>query len=91
MYSYQPSQADVAVFEGFNKPPTSGTPHALRWYNNIKSYSNDEKKKFPGEKKLPAALGSTAGSAAPAKKPAADDDDVDLFGSDEEEVGLFTV
>uniref|UniRef100_A0A1B6DAI1 Translation elongation factor EF1B beta/delta subunit guanine nucleotide exchange domain-containing protein n=1 Tax=Clastoptera arizonana TaxID=38151 RepID=A0A1B6DAI1_9HEMI len=86
---YQPSLADIAVFEELSKAPSNSTPNALRWYNHIKSYSNDERKKLSGEKKIPAALGATASdsSAKPAaQKPAADDDDdVDLFGSDEEE------
>ncbi|RZF41302.1 hypothetical protein LSTR_LSTR000016 [Laodelphax striatellus] len=82
---YQPTQADVAVFDGLGKSPDATTPHVLRWYKHIKSYGNDEKKKLPGDKKVPAAFGS-AGGAAPA--PAAkkdDDDDLDLFGSDDEE------
>uniref|UniRef100_A0A1B6LI17 Translation elongation factor EF1B beta/delta subunit guanine nucleotide exchange domain-containing protein n=1 Tax=Graphocephala atropunctata TaxID=36148 RepID=A0A1B6LI17_9HEMI len=85
---YQPTQVDVAVFEAFPKPPTNATPHAQRWYNHIKSFTNEEKKKLSGEKKLPTSLGGSGSSAASASsKPAAkaDDDDVDLFGSDEEE------
>lgn len=93
MSSYQPTLADVAVFEALSKTPSNSTPNALRWYTHIKSYSNDEKKKLSGEKKIPASLGSAApaSSAKPsAPKPAAedDDDDVDLFGSDEEEVSI---
>lgn len=95
---YQPSQVDVAVFEQLSGAPGESTPHALRWYNQIKSYSSDERKKFSGEKKIPASLGTSSSSSSPASakaapaepakqpaKPAADDDDVDLFGSDEEE------
>lgn len=95
---YQPSQVDVAVFEQLSAAPSESTPNALRWYNHIKSYSNDEKKKFSGEKKIPASLSSstpapakpaaaepTKTQAKPAAAAAADDDDVDLFGSDEEE------
>ncbi|XP_015113949.1 elongation factor 1-beta' [Diachasma alloeum] len=73
---YQASQADVAVYEALDKAPTSANPHVLRWYTHIKS---QDLKKLPGEKKAPSVLG---GEAA---KPADDDDDVDLFGSDEEE------
>merc|ERR1719461_1282873 len=56
--------------------------HALRWFNQIKSYAAAESKAFPGVKDAAKYLsGATA--------PAADDDDsdVDLFGSsaDEEE------
>ncbi|XP_054266705.1 elongation factor 1-beta'-like [Macrosteles quadrilineatus] len=85
---YQPTNADVAVFEAFSKAPTSSTPHALRWYNHIKSFTADEKKKFTGDKKIPTTLGAGAASAPATAKPAAkadDDDDVDLFGSDDEE------
>ncbi|GLG94632.1 Elongation factor 1-beta' [Gryllus bimaculatus] len=92
---YEPSQADISVFESISKVPSANTPHVLRWYNHIKSFDGAERKKLPGEKKLPS--GFTGGSAAvvngaptPAKesKPApaaAEDDDVDLFGSDEED------
>ena len=84
---FQASQADVSVFESLSKPPSAATPHVLRWYNHIKSFG-DERKKLPGEKKVPAAFGAAAanGTAAP---PANDDDDVDLFGSDEEDVSGF--
>ena len=85
---YVPSQADVYVFEAMGKAPSAATPHALRWYNHIKSYQGAERQKLPGKKEAPASLkgGAVPAPAAPAAKPAADDDDdVDLFGSDEEE------
>lgn len=89
---YVPSQADVAVLESFAKPPSDQTPHARRWYNHIQSFSDAERKKLPGEKKAPAGFNAQSGGSGtcslPAKapaKPADDDDDVDLFGSDEEE------
>ncbi|CAH1405589.1 unnamed protein product [Nezara viridula] len=89
---YVPSQADLAVLEGFAKPPSDQTPHAKRWYNHISSFSDAERKKLPGVKKAPAGFSVKGGSDAcplPAKsapsKPADDDDDVDLFGSDDEE------
>merc|ERR1719326_394095 len=53
--------------------------HALRWYNQIKSYEAAEAKKFPGVKDAAKYLGGAAAAAAD------DDDDVDLFGSDDEE------
>merc|ERR1719323_752387 len=56
--------------------------HALRWYNQIKSYSGAESKKFPGVKD--ASKYMAAGGAAPAGGDD-DDDDVDLFGSSDEE------
>ena len=82
-----PSQADVAVFEAVSGPPPADLCHALRWYNHIKSYEK-EKASLPGVKK---ALGKydltnvedTTESGAAGSK---DDDDIDLFGSDDEEV-----
>lgn len=65
--------------------PGSDNPHALRWYNHIKSYSADERQKFPAGS---GAYKSAGGApAAPAK--ADDDDDVDLFASDEEDVSSW--
>ncbi|GFG39892.1 hypothetical protein Cfor_03877 [Coptotermes formosanus] len=77
---FQASQADVSVFESLAKPPSAATPHLLRWYNHINSFG-DERKTLPGEKRIPAAL---VGEAAAANN-ADDDEDVDLFGSDEED------
>jgi elongation factor 1-beta len=76
---FQASQADVSVFESLAKPPSAATPHLLRWYNHINSFG-DERKTLPGEKRVPAAF---VGEAAAARD-AAEDEDVDLFGSDEE-------
>jgi len=78
---YVPSQADTAVFEALSGAPKSDTPHALRWYNHIKSFAAGMKQ-FPKASKDASAY--TSGAAAAASK-ADDDDDVDLFGSDEEE------
>ncbi|KAI1299273.1 Elongation factor 1-beta [Halotydeus destructor] len=84
---YSASQADVALFEGFSKAPVSKWPHVLRWYNQISSYSGDERKKFPGVKKSLADFGVSSGGKAAASAPAGDDDDddIDLFGDDDEE------
>ncbi|XP_015600320.1 elongation factor 1-beta' [Cephus cinctus] len=79
---WQPSQADVAVLEALGKAPSAANPHVLRWYNHIKSY---DLKVLPGEKKAPSILGSSATPTASSAAKPADDDDVDLFGSDEEE------
>jgi len=51
--------------------------HALRFFNHIHSFSEAERKAFPGTKT------QYSGAAPAAKKD--DDDDVDLFGSDDEE------
>lgn len=73
-FRFQASQADVSVFESLAKPPSAATPHLLRWYNHINSFG-DERKMLPGEKRVPAAF---VGEGA------AEDEDVDLFGSDED-------
>jgi len=79
---FVPSQVDVAVFEAMaGKAPSADLTHALRWYNQIKSYAADEAKKFPGVKDAAKYLSG----AAPAAADDDDDDDVDLFGSDDEE------
>merc|ERR1712240_980602 len=62
--------------------PKSDTPHALRWYNHIKSFAAGMKQ-FPKAEKDASAY--VSGAAASASAAADDDDDVDLFGSDEEE------
>nr|AIE16172.1 elongation factor 1-beta [Azumapecten farreri] len=81
---YQPSQADVVVFNAVSKAPNADLPHALRWFNHIKSYSDAEKKGFGGQKKDVGQYGPTG--KAPAKcDDDDDDDDIDLFGSDSEE------
>merc|ERR1712025_1497085 len=78
---FVPSQADTAVFKALSGAPKSDTPHALRWYNHIKSFAAGMDQ-FPKASKDASAY--TSGAAAAASK-ADDDDDVDLFGSDEEE------
>jgi len=78
---FVPSQVDVAVFEAMaGKAPAADLAHALRWYNQIKSYKADEAKKFPGVKDAAKYLSGAAAAAADD-----DDEDVDLFGSDDEE------
>merc|ERR1712170_164596 len=77
---FVPSQADTAVFEALAGAPKSNTPHALRWYNHIKSFAAGMKQFPKAEKDASAYVSGAAASAA-----ADDDDDVDLFGSDEEE------
>ncbi|KAG8237326.1 hypothetical protein J437_LFUL017528 [Ladona fulva] len=81
-HRFVPTQSDTSHFDAIQKPPTGATPHALRWYNHIKSFGND-RKNFPGEK--------TAAKPAenkPAAKKDDDDDDIDLFGSDDDEAML---
>merc|ERR1712079_773757 len=65
---YVPSQADTAVFEALSGAPKDA-PHALRWYNHIKSFAAGMKQ-FPKAQKDAASYVS-GGAAAAAK----DEDD----------------
>jgi len=85
---YGPSQADVATFKAFKAPPAvEKYPHVYRWYKHIDSYSA-EFSSLPGD---PSKAYTTYGpenatvSMNPKDAPAEDDDEMDLFGSDEEE------
>ena len=74
---YTPSRADVHVFKAISSPDPSKCPHIARWYRHIQSYSA-EHGSLPGS--------STAGESFFDAKPSAEDDDeIDLFGDDEEE------
>jgi len=87
---YAPSQADVVSFKAIKSAPDATKyPHAARWYKHIASYT-DEFATLPGDaSKSYTTYGPevTAATLNPAKAPAAeeDDDEVDLFGSDDEE------
>lgn len=82
---YTPSQTDVALFDGIGKAPDAKQhPHVRRWWNHINSYSQDERKKWPGVKKSLSDFGASANGAA-AAAPAKDDDDFDPFASDEDD------
>ncbi|KAK9883798.1 hypothetical protein WA026_001993 [Henosepilachna vigintioctopunctata] len=75
---YSVSQSDFDTVKQIAKAPSANFPHALRWYNHIKS--------FEAEKSAPACPMKTAPTTtAPPAKKEEDDDDVDLFGSDDEE------
>jgi len=79
--SYSPSTADAKTFDVIKSAPSDSHPHALRWYNHIKSFGN-LKSSFGA----PCAAGSPTATQAPAGNGAADDDDeVDLFASEDEE------
>ncbi|KAI9880345.1 MAG: Translation elongation factor 1 beta [Pleopsidium flavum] len=87
---YGPSQADVTSFKAFKDSPDAAKyPHAHRWYKHISSYesefstlSGDPSKAYTtyGPEKSEATLNPKDAPAA-----AEDEDDVDLFGSDDEE------
>ena len=78
------------TFKAFSAAPDAAKyPHAARWYKHIASYES-EFGKLPGDPSKEATAygpGSEELAVNPAKAPenAEDDDDVDLFGSDEEE------
>jgi elongation factor 1-beta len=78
---YTPSQADAVVFKAYSAAPADKYPHALRWYKHISSFAAAIAQ-FPGQAKPIASYGPTEA----AKPAAADEDDIDLFGSDDEEV-----
>ncbi|KAB0793373.1 hypothetical protein PPYR_12993 [Photinus pyralis] len=76
---YQPTQADIQTFQSLGKAPNAKYSHALRWYNHINSFAPAERTSFPGGA---CPMKTAAPTTAPGK--AEDDDDVDLFASDDE-------
>lgn len=74
------SQADGTTFQALGKAPGSNFPHALRWYNHIKSFGSEIIKLPGGNSTAPTSAGKSVAAADD------DEDDVDLFGSDDEEV-----
>ncbi|KAL4924407.1 translation elongation factor 1 subunit beta [Aspergillus undulatus] len=84
-----PSQADVVTFKAFSSAPDAEKyPHVARWYKHIASYEA-EFGSLPGDASKEFTAYGPEGAELPTNpkdKPAAeDDDDMDLFGSDEEE------
>merc|ERR1711942_50319 len=79
---FVPSQADTAVYKALSGAPKSDTPHALRWYNHIKSFAAGMDQFAKASKDASAYV---SGGGAAASKDDDDDDDVDLFGSSDEE------
>nr|XP_057936381.1 phenylalanine--tRNA ligase beta subunit isoform X1 [Doryrhamphus excisus] len=76
MEGFVASQADVAIFDAIPSPPPLTLCHLLRWYNHIKSFQK-ERADLPVVTKqfvLPDTPPTSSNS----------DEDVDLFGSDEE-------
>ncbi|KAF8900429.1 hypothetical protein CPB84DRAFT_1778898 [Gymnopilus junonius] len=78
---YTPSQADVVVFKAISTVPAS-SPHVARWYNHIKSYAA-EHASLPGSSTAGEAF--IGGAFAPETAAAEEEEEIDLFGSDEEE------
>lgn len=88
---HSPSQADVAVFKALSAAPDSGKyPNAARWYKHIATYES-EFATLPGDASKsyetygPDVNELTINPAKAPEKEAEDDDDVDLFGSEDEE------
>jgi len=81
------------VYKSIPSPPSKEThPHAYRWYNHIASYEAEHPVLAGDSKKsaadyIPALKAQAAGTEKAPAAPAAeeDDEDVDLFGSDDEE------
>lgn len=91
---YTPSQADVKVFQQLKQiPAPEKFPYAWRWYNHMLTFEA-EFESLPGDPtKEYTAYGPESSDLTvnPAKAPEKevvaeeDDDEVDLFGSDDEE------
>jgi elongation factor 1-beta len=89
--SYSPSQADVKVFQQIKQiPAPEKYPYAWRWYNHLLTFEG-EFDSLPGDpSKDFTAYGPESSdltvnpAAAPEKEAEDDDDEVDLFGSDDE-------
>jgi len=70
------SQADAVVFKALGKEPAATFPHAARWYRHIAA---QDQSTFQGEAKELSTFSFV-------KSEEDEDDDMDLFGSDDEEV-----
>ena len=85
---YSPSQADVVTFKAISTPPTvEKHPHAYRWYNHVKSYEA-EFSSLPGDPSKPfTTYGPEVSQVTinPKDAPNDEEEEVDLFGSDEDE------
>ncbi|KAI5121012.1 hypothetical protein M0805_005958 [Coniferiporia weirii] len=79
---YTPSQADVHVFGLLgSEPPVPDFPNVARWYKHTASY-DVEHASLPGTSTAGEAFVKSAESAKPVEE---DEDEVDLFGSDDED------
>jgi len=74
----------VLVFKAISSPPGgSANPHVARWYTHIKSYAAEHDFLAGSSTAGEAFIGKAAEAAAPAADE--EDDEIDLFGEDEEE------
>eukprot|EP00009_Paramoeba_aestuarina_P003491 CAMPEP_0201523410 /NCGR_PEP_ID=MMETSP0161_2-20130828/19713_1 /ASSEMBLY_ACC=CAM_ASM_000251 /TAXON_ID=180227 /ORGANISM="Neoparamoeba aestuarina, Strain SoJaBio B1-5/56/2" /LENGTH=166 /DNA_ID=CAMNT_0047922517 /DNA_START=96 /DNA_END=592 /DNA_ORIENTATION=+ len=77
---FVPTSADFELLAEVKEAPAAKYVNALRWYNHVSSFSEEEK---AAAQKAPAA-----GAAAPAEAKADDgddDDDFDVFGDDDDD------
>merc|ERR1711971_116617 len=70
---FVPSQADTAVYKALSGAPKSETPHALRWYNHIKSFAAGMDQFAKASKDASAYV--SEGGAAASKDEDADDEE----------------
>jgi elongation factor 1-beta len=89
--SYSPSQADVKVYQQIKEiPAPEKFPYAWRWYNHMLTFEG-EFETLPGDPTKdftaygPESSDLTVNPAKAPEKEAEEDDDVDLFGSSDEE------
>ncbi|KAM3616623.1 uncharacterized protein V6R79_021006 [Siganus canaliculatus] len=75
------SQADVEMFHAIPSAPSSTFCHLSRWYNHIKSFQRERDSLPPAKSRF--VLPATA-STNNARDDDADEDDIDLFGSDDD-------
>ncbi|XP_028276095.1 phenylalanine--tRNA ligase beta subunit isoform X2 [Parambassis ranga] len=78
MEGFMASQADITMFDAIHSPPSPACCHLRRWYNHIKSFQM-ERARLPSAKTqfvLPATPSAQTNNTS--------DDDIDLFGSDDE-------
>ncbi|VDK80902.1 unnamed protein product [Litomosoides sigmodontis] len=72
---YTPSGDDLQMFKSLKLEPSMKYANVLRWYRNIGSFSDEERKSWP----TPT---TSANGVVRKEEP---DEDIDLFGSDDED------
>jgi elongation factor 1-beta len=81
---YQPTSEDARVFAELEKAYGNGVdkkfPHVYRFYTHIKSFTPEERQKWPAPSAQPSTSGSTSAAEKPAKAEEGGDEDFDMFG-----------
>lgn len=90
MNSYSPTQADVACFKALkNSPDNAKFPQAARWYTHIATFEDEFSTLSGDATKSYTAYGPEVAEITMDQSmvlaPDEDNDDVNLFGSDNEE------